>query len=204
MEKKGRSFTKIKKSMPAKKFKSFCIEIAEKYANSNEEFARSYFMKEYNISASCFYKILETAIVCNWVSDETVRKMEAKALKNQKAHAVEAGLTTRKHYAEMRQKRQDYILSFYTEKEIENLAVNFAYSPVSKKEFAEAEEMSVGMLDKLLKKAIVELIVDDVIFNAIRQRSIDNTPQNQQEKVKDFFIKLAKERYSKISELLSE
>ena len=104
----------------------------------------------------------------------------------------------------MRQKRQDYILSFYTEKEIENLAVNFAYSPVSKKEFAEAEEMSVGILDKLLKKAIVELIVDDVIFNAIRQRSIDNTPQNQQEKVKDFFIKLAKERYSKISELLSE
>ena len=45
MEKKGRSFTKIKKSMPAKEFKSFCIEIAEKYANSNEEFDRGYFMK---------------------------------------------------------------------------------------------------------------------------------------------------------------
>lgn len=203
MEKKGRSYTKIKKSMSAKEFKSFCIEIAEKYANSNEEFARSYFMKEYDISASCFYKILEITVVCNWVSDETVRKMEAKALKNQKAHAVEAGLSTRKHYAEMRQKRQDYIVSLYTEKEIEDLAVKFAYSPLSKKQFAEVEGISTAILDKLLKKAIVELIVDDIIFNAIRQRSIENTLPNQQEKVRDFFIKLAKERYSKISELLS-
>lgn len=204
MEKKGRSFTKIKKSMAAKEFKSFCIQIAEKYANSNEEFARSYFMKEYDISASCFYKILETTIIYNWVSDETVKKMEAKALINQKAHATEAGLSTRKHYAEMRQKRQEYILSLYTEKEIEDLAVKFAYSPLSKKEFSEAEGISVGMLDKLLKKAIVELIVDDIIFNAIRHRSLEKASKNQKEKVKDFFIGLAKERYSKISELLSD
>lgn len=204
MEKKGRSFTQIKKSMSAEEFKSFCIQIAEKYANSNGEFARSYFMKEYGISASCFYKILETAIVCNWVSDETVKKMEAKALLNQKAHIAEAGLSTRKHYAKMRQKRQEYILSFYTEKEIENLAVNFAYSPLSKKEFSETEGISVGMLDKLLKKAIVELIVDDIIFDAIRHRSLENTSENQKERTEDFFIGLARERYSKISELLSE
>lgn len=186
MEKKGRSFTQIKKSMSAKEFKSFCIPIAEKYANSNEEFARSYFMKKYDISASCFYKILETTIIYNWVSDETVKKMETKALRNQKAHAAEAGLSTRKHYAEMRQKRQEYILSLYTEEEIENLAENFAYSPLSKKEFSEAEGISVGILDKLLKKAIVELIVDDIIFNAIRQRSLENTSENQKKRRKIF------------------
>lgn len=204
MEKKRRSFTQIKKSISAKEFKSFCIQITEKYANSNEEFARSYFMKEYDISASCFYKILETAIIYNWVSDETVKKMEAKALINQKAHKAEAGLSTRKHYAEMRQKRQEYIISLYTEKEIEKLAVNFAYTPLkSKKKFSEEEGISVGILDKLLKKAIVELIVDDIIFNDIWDRSLENTSENQKEKVNDFFKGLAKERYSKISELLS-
>lgn len=204
MEKKRRSFTKIKQSMSYGEFKKFCIKITEMYANSKEEFARSYFMKEYAITANCFYKILETSVIYNWVSEDAVDKMEAKALANQKAHATAAGVSTRIHYAELRTKRQDYILSAYTEIEIEDIATRFAKSLLNKKEFAKQEEITVKTLDLLLKKAIVEAIVDDIVFDEIRQRSIDNAAPNQKEKAKAFFVNLSKERYSKISELLSD
>ena len=118
---KGRNFTQLKKAMSEEELRKFCKKIAEEYADSKGEYARSYFVKEYDISGSCFYKILETSIIKNWVSDETMLKMEEKAVENQKVHAETAGLSTRKHYSEMRQKRQEYIISFYTEKEIEDL-----------------------------------------------------------------------------------
>lgn len=205
MEKtKGRSFSELKKAMTAdKEFENFCKKIANEYANSKGEYARSYFTKEYDITVKCYYKILETAIVYNWVSEETVEKMEEKALRNQKAHASTAGLSTRKHYARIRLKRNNYIVSLYSEKEIEDLATNFAYSPLSKKEFAKKEGITIKILDLLLKKAIVEAIVDDIVFNAIRQRSVDNETRNKK-RVEDFFVELAKKRNSKISELLSK
>ncbi len=201
---KGRNFTQLKKAMSEEELRKFCKKIAEEYADSKGEYARSYFVKEYDISGSCFYKILETSIIKNWVSDETMLKMEEKAVENQKVHAETAGLSTRKHYSEMRQKRQEYIISFYTEKEIEDLATDFANSPLNKKEFAKQKGItSIRGLDLLLKKAIVEAIVDDIVFNDIRQRSVDNAKGDKQ-RVKEFFIQLAKERNDKISELLSE
>lgn len=201
---KGRSFTVVKKSMRTdKEFKDFCKSIAEEYGNSKGEFARSYFTKQYDISISCYYKILETAIIRNWVSDEIVEKMEEKALENQKVNSSVAGLSTRKHYAEMRRKRQEYIISLYLEREIEELATKFAYSSLSKKEFAKKEGISIKTLDQLLEKSIVEAIVDDIVFYEIRQRSFANEKKDKK-RVEDFFIQLAKRRNSKIDELLSK
>ena len=147
MEKKKRSFAKIKNTMNLKDFESFCRRIATQYAKSNGEFSGSYFMRTENISRDCFYKVLDEAVVRNLISDELVDKMEMKAIANQRNHAKNAGETSKQHYAILRKKRNEYIICLYSDAEINELAKDFAESiEESKKDFAKRYEISISVL----------------------------------------------------------
>lgn len=195
-----RSFKVLKESMTAEEFKCFCKKIALEYANTRNEYARSYFKEQYKISVGCFYSILETAVINNWVSEEDVNRMEAKALANQKAHAEEAGISTRVHYANLRKKRNEYLLCKYSDEEMEKIAVEFATNTeMSKKQFADKLGLPTIVVDLLLKKVIVEAIVDDKTFIMIKERSIVNTPDEKKKTVIKFFDELFRQRNSTIS-----
>lgn len=195
-----RSFSVLKKSMTTTAFDYFCQKIAEEYANSDGEFARSYFSNKYDISNACFYKVLEYAIINNLVSDEIVDLMQSKAIQNQKPHANEAGIKSILHYQNMRKKRYEKIVSNLSEKEIKTIAKEFANNfDISKEELAEKHSMSIKVIDLILLKAILELIVDDETFALIRERSLSN---NNNKKAEDFFNELAKKRNSNIQDAL--
>ena len=186
-----RSFRDLSKNMSVQEMDSFCKKIAESYANSEVRFARSYYMEHENISQSCFYKVLEINKVVNLVSEKTVDKMERKSEFNQSSHATGAGMTTREKYAILRKKRNEYIIFLYSDSEISELATEFAnHFEISKPEFAEKYDVSITVLDTLLKKAITENLIDDETFAKIEERSLT---KDSSIRAKEFF-KLLKER----------
>lgn len=189
---KKRSFRDLSKTMSAQEMDRFCKRIAESYAKSETRFACSYYTQHENISASCFYKVLERAVVMNLVSEKTVDKMEKKSELNQCSHATGAGMTTREKYAALRKKRNEFIIFSFSEEEIKQLAIDFANHPeISKKEFAQKYDVSNTVIDVVLKKSITEKIVDDEIFAKIEERSLK---KDSSKRAKDFFNLLRERR----------
>lgn len=195
MAERARSFTKLKNSVSLLEFESFCRRIAIQYAKSDGQYSSSYFMKAENISRDCFYKILDEAVIRNLVTDEIVDKMEAKAILNQKRHAINAGETSKQHYAQLRKKRNEYIIFLYSDIEIKILAEDFAKSTnETKADFAKRNGVSISVLDTLLKKAFTENIIDDEICKMIEMRSKEKDSSKSAEM---FFAQLWERRKNK-------
>lgn len=169
-----RNYSYLKKHMSQEEFKTFCKKVANQYAKSDDHFSSSYFVKTENITKSCFYRVIEEAVVRNWISEEIVNKVEAKSISNQKYHAQNAGETTLRKYAELRRKRNEYIFSLYSDEKIRNIAKEFAERKenISKRDFAKKYDLNIVVLDALLKKAFVENIADDEICKTIERRSL--------------------------------
>lgn len=192
---KKRSFKDISRTMSTKELDNFCKRIAESYANSDSRFARSYYTEYENISISCFYKVLDRAIMLNLVSEKTVDKMEKKAMANQASHAEGAGMTSREKYVALRKKRNEYIIFLYSDEEIRELATDFANHPeVSKKDFSDKYGVSTTVIDVLLKKSITENIIDDETFAKIEKRSLS---RDSSIRAKEFFRLLHQRRNCK-------
>lgn len=191
---KGRSFTELKKQMSYQSFEEFCKKIAKEYANSEAHFARSYFCEHYNISQSCFYKVLEYAAVTNLISEREFERLKNKATANQGLHKRGAGLSSQIKYSEMYVRRCEYIVESYSTVELKQIAESFASQPnISKKEFAEKYNTSTKVLGLLLQKAIVTNVVDDETFEAIKNRSINNSSSDI-EFVESYFKALEEKR----------
>ena len=192
MEKKRRTFKHLKETMTARTFEDFCKRIANQYANSELHFSGSYFSEHENITKECFRTCLEYAIVQNFITEKTVDKIEKKSIANQKAHAKNAGESTKVYYAKLRKKRNEYILFLYSDSDIKSIAEDFANNPqITKKEFAEKYDISFSVLDVLLKKAFTENIVDDEICRKIERRSL---AKDSSKRTKEFFERLWKGR----------
>lgn len=202
---KKRSFSKLKKSMSYNEYEAFDRVYAKEYANSSNEFARSYFIEKYNVSESCHYKLLYDAVVYNRVSEEEVDKMEAKSISNQKAKVGGAGASSYLNYAKLRRERYKYIASLYTEKEIEDLVkVIIANPKISLQVIADIKGITLITLKYVIRRAIVECYIGDIEMMEIYERSIKNSKnQKNTEKIEKGFIRLFEERNSKIAELLS-
>ena len=108
------SFTELK-NKKGEALESYLKKIAEDYANSATEFSSSYYTERESVTTACFYRIIDEAVVRNLVNEKTVCKMETKAMANQKNHCQKAGGRTAIHYSDLRRKREEYILSKYSE-----------------------------------------------------------------------------------------
>ena len=194
MEKK-RSFSEMKKKMSFNEFNNFCKKLTEDYANSEGHFARSYFCSNHNISESCFYRILEHAVVTNLVDEIVFSKMLAKAKSNQKAHSSKAGGTTEIKFRRMYTERCKFIATSIQNEEVEKVAKQYAYDlNLTKNEIARSNGLPVKVLDYVLLRSIEECIVDDDTFKAMEKRSLSGTRPEKLEYTKDFFAGLQKKR----------
>lgn len=192
---KKRNFTKLRNSMLLTEFNEFCKKVTTQYANSEPQFARTYFCEIYEITVSCFYKVLEYAVVQNLVDDETVRKMMQKAIQNQNLHKNGAGSSSIIKYAKMYTKRYKYIAETMPEEEVRTLARDFGDNPdITKAEFASAYGVSTKVIDYCLKRAIIEKIADDRTLDAIEKRSISNAKVGDVQRTKEFYFALRKMR----------
>lgn len=187
-----RNFTQLRKSMDQERFASFCKKIATEYAKSEAKFARTYFTNAYNITGSCYDKVMEYAVVENLVEEVIVIKMMNKAIANQKLHGSNDGTTTRAKYARMYAKRCENIAKTFEKEEIKNIATDFAKSPsMTKRDFAASCGISRKVLELLLERAITENIVEDTVVDAIETRSL---MRNSGEDTKVYFASLRTKR----------
>lgn len=192
-----RNITTLKKTLSIEAFDALSEKVARKYAESSEEFARSYYCEQLGLTHSAFYKLLEYAVVTGLVEENLIDKMEEKALKNAKLHAEGAGALTRIKYANLRKQRIDNFLSILEESEIKEMAEFFAETTeVTKWEAARSYGVTIREFDFVLRKAIVSGIVDDDIVDKIETRSIKNCSEKT-EIVKLFFVQLRQERVNK-------
>lgn len=190
-----KNFKNLKVTMSLEKLNNFCKEIAEEYANSEPQFARQYFSNRYEITFSCFYKVLEYAVIHNLVEDIIVQKMMNKAISNQNLHRNGAGTSTVIKYAKMYAKRHKYIAEAISEKELKDLAIDFGNSPdIPKAEFASMYGVNSRVIDYALERAIKNNIVNDATVDLIEKRSINNAKKGNVEKVKMYFENLRKNR----------
>ncbi len=189
------NFKNLKATMSLEKLNNFCKEIAEEYANSEPQFARKYFSNRYEITFSCFYKVLEYAVTQNLVEDIIVEKMMKKSITNQNLHKNGAGTSTVIKYAKMYTKRYKYIAEAISEKELKDLAIRFGKSPdIPKIEFASMYGVNSKVIDYALERAIKHNIVNDATVDLIEKRSIDNAKKGNVERVKKYFENLRKNR----------
>lgn len=189
---KKRSFTQLQKTMSYNEFCKFCKKVTEEYAKSEAQFARTYFCEQYNISASCYYKVLEYAVVTNLVEDAIVTKMMNKAVTNQTLHKEGAGGSSLAKYSRMYEQRCEYIATTFPEDEVKKLAIDFADNTnISKEDFASSYGIARKVLELILERAIENNIVEDKVFEAIKKRSLS---KNSNKAAEDYFVALKKKR----------
>ena len=192
---KKRSFTQIKKTMQLSEFEAFCKKLTEEYANSDAQFSRSYFCNRYNISESCYYKVMEFAVVMDLVSDSIVSKMLNKSMANQNLHLAGAGGSSIAKYARMYSARCEYIALSFIDDEVRKIAKDFVDNPdIPKQEIATMHGISKKVLDLLLVRGIEQCIVDDETVNKIEERSIKNSHPSNVQRTKEYFEALREKR----------
>lgn len=190
-----RSFEQLKKSMLYNEFNNFCKKMTEEYANSEAQFARTYYTTKYNISISCYYKIIEYAIVTNLVNDAVVSKAMNKAVENQKLHNRNAGCRSIIKYSKMYSQRCEHIAISYTNDEIRKIATNFADNPdISKEDLAASYGISRKVFELVLIRAIEDNIVEDATVTAMEKRSVENAAPEKAKRTQDYFTALKRKR----------
>lgn len=198
---KRRSFTKLKNDCSYEGFCNFCKDVAERYANSEIEFARSYYCKTLNISESCFYKVLEFAVVMNLVSDKCFEKMKEKAVKNQKVHAPNAGITTLEKYGKMYEQRCQFIACAVQIEDIRKFALEYIEKSTTPKiQLAEKYGYSSRVADILLIRSVEEGIITDDQVDEMQQRCVIFSPGHFKS-INEYFIGLKKKRKAFLSNI---
>lgn len=203
---KKRKFLEIKESMTGEQFRMFCASIARKYATTDAEFSQSYYAKKYDVTKYTIRKILEEAVINDWVPEDIVSRMEKKACTNQRnQEEVEtSGLSSIEYYSRLRKERNNLLLARYSNEEIKTIAERFAYNPdVPKDHFAKVLGMYQIIFDKLIKKAIEEAIVDDLTFEKIKDRTLANTSKEKLYSTKEFLNVMERKRNSAKEKLSS-
>lgn len=188
-----RNFGQLKKIMTLEELNEFCKKVTEEYAKYDHRFSRTYFCEKYEVTVSCFYKILEYSVIENLVEDVIVRKMMNKAIENQNLHKNGAGSSSILKYSRMYTKRYKNIATNMSEEEIRNIAKDFGDNPdIGKGDFASSYGVHPRVIDYILKRAIIENISDNNVVDAIEKRSIANAKNTQN--VKEYFDTLRKVR----------
>ena len=107
----ARNFTQLKKSKTSRELNELCAEIATEYAISNDDHAESWFVEEYDISRSCYYKAKDYAVVRYLVTDEIVNYMRLKSMANQERNCSYGGRSTVQKYNKLLDDRKKYCVS---------------------------------------------------------------------------------------------
>ena len=144
-------------------------QMITEYADSDLDFAKSYFSEKYNISKSVFYKARDYAVIFCLIDEETCKKLKRKTVANYKRNNPKQ--TTKGpvlHFADLCVKRQQFLNAF-SDNEIKDIAYKYEEG-ISTKNIAFLYDIGEYGVKMLLKKGIVLLIVDDETTEAISKR----------------------------------
>ena len=187
----ARNTLNLRKKLLLSEFYRLAQEVALDYAKTEAIIARTVLMERYNITESAFYTLLEISITHHLVDNETVDDIKEKTLENQYAHGNRGYSTTIK-YDNLIEKRENY--SAFSKKDIEYITKYYANHPEYPKEkIAKIFHFhNKKVLNHIFKRACIELIISDDVFESLRKRAIDTA--TDQSKTIQFFNQLSQYR----------
>ena len=183
---KRRSFTDLEKDRNRKQMRTFVKEVAEFYANTDNEISKPYITNYYQITDSCYYKILEFAIIWGVVDDATVKRMEEKTCYNACLHSGSSYRTENK-YSELKKLRREYAEFPFSRKEAKEITHLFIEERINKENLARKFCTTKSKIDKAIYVSIESNWVKDEIYNKIKESSLK---VDSSEETVNFFKKL--------------
>ena len=181
----------LRKKLSIEEFYRFSQRVAIEYATSAASTAVTALTEKHNVTRSAFYTLLEFAVTHHLISYKVVQSIRDKLISNLAAHGCK-GYKSNLKYNQLIVERDNY--SAFQKKDIEYIAKYYANHPEESKQEVAARFhfYSTKVLDKILKRACMELIITDKVFEKLRQRAIDNATDLQ--RTVEFFCQLARYR----------
>lgn len=144
--------------------------IMTEYANTEDEYSASFFASKYHITERVFYRMRDFCIIFMLVEAPVCRRIRDKTFRNQSGKNKSGNYTSaNQHYKYLIKKRKEYLKSFSNE-EIGLIAVEYANGDALS-DIAKNHNVSVYTVRKLLAIALVNKLVCEPIYHAIRFRS---------------------------------
>ena len=183
---KRRNYSELEKTRNRKQMRAFVREVAEFYANTDNGISKPYITNYYQITDSCYYKILEYAVIWGVVDDVIVKRMEEKTSYNAQLHSGTSYRTENK-YSELRKLRREYAEFPFTKKEAKEITHLFVEEKISKEDLARKFCTTRSKIDKAIYVSIELNWVKDEIYNKIKESSLK---ADSSEKTVNFFKEL--------------
>ena len=147
-------------------------KIVSEYANSDQDFAKTYFTEKYNISAHVFYKCRDFAVVFCLVDDSTCCKLKQKTARNYSAKNPNGtAVSSVNHFNEIYQQRSDFLDTFTTQKI--RYITNQYLNDISLDDIAEENYTKSFTIKFFIKKGITNLLVDKETVGKLQQKAND-------------------------------
>ena len=183
---KRKNYSELEKTRNRRQMRAYVREVAEFYANTDNEISKPYITNYYQITDSCYYKILEYAVIWGVVDDVIVKRMEEKTSYNAQLHSGTSYRTENK-YSELRKLRREYAEFPFTKKEAKEITHLFVEEKVSKEDLARKFCTTRSKIDKAIYVSIELNWVKDEIYNKIKESSLK---ADSSEKTVNFFKEL--------------
>ena len=161
------------------------------YAYSEDEYARTHFSKEYNISVGVFYKARDFAVICYLIDDDICERLKAKTARNYALHNDKnSKVESYKHFSELMERRNTFLYSF-TDEEIIAIAKKYAEG-ITLNVIADEYEVCEKAIKRLLKRGVEDFIISTKLLESMKYR------------IKDVqvFSRLEEKRFAKRAEIL--
>ena len=183
---KRKNYSELEKTRNRRQMRAFVREVAEFYANTDNGISKPYITNYYQITDSCYYKILEYAVIWGVVDDVIVKRMEEKTSYNAQLHSGTSYRTENK-YSELRKLRREYAEFPFTKKEAKEITHLFVEEKISKEDLARKFCTTRSKIDKAIYVSIELNWVKDEIYNKIKESSLK---VDSSEETVNFFKKL--------------
>ncbi len=183
---KRKNYSELEKTRNRRQMRAFVREVAEFYANTDNGISKPYITNYYQITDSCYYKILEYAVIWGVVDDVIVKRMEEKTSYNAQLHSGTSYRTENK-YSELRKLRREYAEFPFTKKEAKEITHLFVEEKISKEDLARKFCTTRSKIDKAIYVSIELNWVKDEIYNKIKESSLK---ADSSEKTVNFFKEL--------------
>ena len=183
---KRKNYSELEKTRNRRQMRAFVREVAEFYANKDKGISKPYITNYYQITDSCYYKILEYAVIWGVVDDVIVKRMEEKTSYNAQLHSGTSYRTENK-YSELRKLRREYAEFPFTKKEAKEITHLFVEEKISKEDLARKFCTTRSKIDKAIYVSIELNWVKDEIYNKIKESSLK---ADSSEKTVNFFKEL--------------
>jgi len=147
-------------------------KIATEYARSEPACNHSYFEREYEISDSTFYNLLNKAIIESIVDEEIARQIGEKASRNSTVKAGKyAGVRSKIHNEHLLLKRKNFR---FPKKEAKEIVIKYSESSLSKEKFCEKNCITKKLFDNAMIRAITQNWITNKCYKRLKSKAIKN------------------------------